>query len=918
MKVLSLPVGQKYVDAVADVVAARVRTTPAGVSSLEHVLVIVPTAESGRRLRMALACRFRRGCVPPVVMMPSALLTATENVASSVRETGLLAQMMAGLHEGDFPALFPHLPDPRTEDWCVGMATQFVDLWRILGSNALGFADVAAVAPNLIVDENADLEIARWQDLAELERRHFDQLHQVGLVHRLESMKTALAKPALPEGIEEIFLAGADEAMPALSKFAWPIEPTDLTPGDAGLPALTRANIFPCGTAGEEANRIAIYLSRVADDEALPAVCLADAEMFPELHGAMEARGLSIHDPSRQLVVTSSLGHLVSQVLSLFRGGGYEVFSAFVRGGDVQRWLCGELGLNESRIINSIKALDELQAVHLPEKLKDVRRYATGDLKAICDCIWQRLGVSSPLIGCRNLLAEIFKDRHLVDGTPGDEEFAAAAKAVNDLFAEFAGLSRLGRLELPLFEKLFESVAYSLEPDEGNVVRTEGWLELPFLDVDEVVIAGFEEGAVPESVVGHPFLPDSLRSALGLPSNEQRAARDARILAQVCAARPHGAVKVFFHAVNAVGDILKPSRLLFLTDDDGELACRVMKYYRDKVGTEAGMVADLPENWRLNLPIPERSRTLDHISPTSLVEYLICPFAYYLKKLFGEPVDDRAEELDAARFGQLCHEALDRWSRGALRESEDASAIADELALHVEQILQEWFGIDMPAIVALQGESAKRRLVHFAAVQARRHAEGWRIVATERNLTVRYGHTEIHGRCDRIDYKPADGSWCVIDYKVYDTLSRAAWYVTDAKSVAYATEVRGLPSFTLPGGEKKTKVAVWSSVQLPIYCAMLDAANDADLAAAKLERISSCYCVMGKTADETGFTEPMTGAYVSDAEKVIAKLIEGIEAGRFWPPSPVEAWRWGFESLIFNAPETSVNAAWIADQESRT
>jgi len=917
MKRLSLPNDRKYVDAVAEVVAAQVRTTSAGVNSLEHVLVVVPTAESGRRLRLALARLFPRGCVPPMVKMPSVLLTAGENVASTVQETGVLALLLSGLQKEDYPSLFPRLPDPKTEDWCVGMAAQLVDLWRILGSNAIGFADVAAAAPDLIRNENADLEIARWRDLAELEGRFFNQLHQAGLVHRLEAMKAVLSHPSLPEEIEVIYLAGAGEAMPALNKFSWPVEPIDLVPGEVGLPALTRENVFLCGTAGDEANRIAGYLAGVAETEAIPAVCLADVEMFPELYGAMEAQGLSIHDPSRQLVVTSSLGHLVSQILSLFRGGGYEVFSAFVRGGDVQRWLRSELGMGESRVINAIKALDDLQKLHLPERLKDVRQHATGDLKLICDCIWQRLNGSSPLAGCRALLAEIFRNRLLEDDNPGDEEFAAAAKAVNDLIAEFAGFSGLGRLELPLFEKLFEVVSYSLEPDEGDVIRTEGWLELPFLDADEVVIAGFQEGAVPESVVGHPFLPDSLRSALGLPSNEQRAARDARILAQVCAARPKGAVKVFFHSVNAVGDVLKPSRLLFLTDDDGELVWRVRNYYKDGVGSESNAAADLPENWRLDLPIPERTRLLEHISPTSLGEYLTCPFTYYLNRLFGEPVDDRAEELDAARFGSLCHEALDRWSRGDLRDSEDVSALADELALHTDAILQEWFGVDMPAIVALQGESAKRRLAHFAKIQAARHAEGWRIVATERDLNVRYGHTTVHGRCDRIDFNPATGAWCVIDYKVYDTLSRAAWYVTGAKAVAYATEVRGLPSFTLPSGTK-TKVAVWSSVQLPIYCAMLDAANDEVLAAAKLENISSCYCVLGKTEEDTGFSEPMTGAFVTDAEKVIVKLIEGIEAGRFWPPSPAEAWRWSFEPLVFNAPETSVSAAWIADQESRT
>ena len=62
----------------------------------------------------------------------------------------------------------------------------------------------------------------------------------------------------------------------------------------------------------------------------------------------------------------------------------------------------------------------------------------------------------------------------------------------------------------------------------------------------------------------------------------------------------------------------------------------------------------------------------------------------------------------------------------------------------------------------------------------------------------------------------------------------------------------------------------------------------------------------------------MNGAYVSEAEKLVAKLIAGIEAGVFWPPSPMDVWRWNFGNLIFNTPEESVRAAWIADQLARS
>ena len=73
-RIESFDARRKAVDAVADWLAARVRLDAAGVSSLAHLFVIVPTAQSGRRLRHALARRFPAGLVPPCVKMPAHLI----------------------------------------------------------------------------------------------------------------------------------------------------------------------------------------------------------------------------------------------------------------------------------------------------------------------------------------------------------------------------------------------------------------------------------------------------------------------------------------------------------------------------------------------------------------------------------------------------------------------------------------------------------------------------------------------------------------------------------------------------------------------------------------------------------------------------------------------------------------------------
>ena len=57
-----------------------------------------------------------------------------------------------------------------------------------------------------------------------------------------------------------------------------------------------------------------------------------------------------------------------------------------------------------------------------------------------------------------------------------------------------------------------------------------GWLELAMDDSPVLIVTGFNEGYVPESVTSDVFLPNSLRSRLGLKDNQRRYARDAYAL----------------------------------------------------------------------------------------------------------------------------------------------------------------------------------------------------------------------------------------------------------------------------------------------------------------------------------------------------------------------------------------------------
>ena len=942
-KVEYLDPRSRLVDAVADWLAARVRRTSSGAASLAHLLVVVPTAQAGRRLRLALAQRFADGLVPPLVKMPAHLLQPARDEppeADAVTELAVLADVLRAAPQDAYPVLFPRAPERRTFADAVDVAQGLLRVWRILGENGLLMRDVAARAPDLLRGDGLDLEIARWRDLAALEEAYLEALHGRGLRFRGESAGLAVADPPELPGVEQVVLPGLLSPIASLYKV---LEARNLPvavlvhadAADAGLfdewgrvrPGQENGGLADLGlkdgqvavhaTPAGEAGAVADWFAGVASDEALPALSLVDDALFPEMQGAFQARSLRLHNPAREQVATSSLGHLLGQLVALSDEPRYDVFSAFVRQGDVQRWLARALEMPRGELVRTLVDLDGLKAAHLPETLDDVRTFAAGSLRRVVDFVRERLARSGGLENVRGLLAEIFAARRLDESRPEDREFIAAATAVREMFDEFAELDLSEEQARVLFARRLQGATYSLEPDSGDVVQTDGWLEVPWVAEDELVIAGFQEGCVPESVVGHPFLPDSLRVGLGLLTNGMRSARDAFILKEALACRRPENVRISFHLLGADGTALKPSRLLLRTSDDAALARRARRFYAEADGVGETPARTLPPGWLLDLPIPADESTLAHISPSSLDWYLRCPFTYYLKRQFGESVDDAAEELDAARFGTLCHDALDAWAKGPLVDSEDAGAIADELSRQVDRLLVEWFGLSTPAIVALQADSARRRLAAFAEHQVRRHRDGWRIVATEEALEVAYDGTTVHGRCDRVDVNARTGEWCVVDYKTWDRMDHATPWDTTKAAVEFA-RARGLPLAAVADARGKPKEAAWKSLQLPLYCAMLEVSGDARFAAARTARRSACYCVLGKTPEETGFAPAMTSdAYQTDAEHLVRQLLSEIRRGVFWPPAPADAWQWDYAGILYDRPELSVREEWIADQEAR-
>ena len=441
---------KKPIEVVVEKLAGEVRPDPSGAKSLAHLLVVVPTAQSGRRLRLKLAEQLG-AVIPPEIRLPQQLLLGED----LRRETEDERVEIAGRTD-ELVAFLEALGEKGTLD----VAAQFSDIRGILGGNALAFSDVADRIGDILTDETADFEVERWKGFAELEERYFAALAKRGKTDRIVAMKKTIADPPRLEGVEKIVIAYVLDPIPAMRQVVETYKARDgvaveevrtldgrretgdgrretgdgrRETGDARRETVLAMNqIVPCATAASEAEKVAEIFAAVKADEALPSLCVADAEEFPEIQGALQAKGLKVHDPSRTLLVTSSLGHLVEQVSALVRTRSYNVFSAFIRGGDARRWLCAELKISPEEYVDALNKLDNAQAKLLPEKIDDIGPKTSGKLRAI----FEHVDVAIRKKGIRQILQSVFAAHILDERDPDAREFAAAAETVNALIDE--------------------------------------------------------------------------------------------------------------------------------------------------------------------------------------------------------------------------------------------------------------------------------------------------------------------------------------------------------------------------------------------------------------------------------------------------------------------------------------------------
>ena len=873
----------------------------------------------------------------PRVVPPEEVLDLAEvGVAHVATRAQAMVAWVAVLQSAELErlrAVFPLDPPRRSFAWALQLAEELVRLQSVLAEGGLRFADVPARAGEACAERErweqlGDLERACDARLAEAG----------AVAQPAARIAAAAAPASLPAGVRRIALLGvADPLLPVVQVLeTWsrsvPVEV--LVCGPAGgevyfdewgrprpevwtvrtlpLPEFER-RVHLCADPAAQAEAVAGLVRRAAG-QATPGIGCADAEVLPLLAGPLAEAGVTSFVPAGEPLARQALAGLIQVLQTAARDESWAAVAALLRRPEVLRWLEGAPSAGFSAT-GLLRAVDEIEVTHLPPDLAAVRHQAS-DFEGRCAGLAAALERVAVLLeklrtgawpqAWNSALAELHGGRELDLAEPADRALVEAAtawrEAADEVTAALVGGDMAGVKPAPpssrpsppavasssrgeqarplqaaeaceLARKLFAAGRRFDDKPEG-ALEIDGWLELLFRDERWLVVAGLNDGAVPEAVHGHAFLPESLRAALGLKTNAQRLARDAWQLAALAAARAErGRLDLLLGKTSAAGDPLRPSRLLFLCAET-ELPGRVERLFRELPpvgGTVAWRRAwTLAPPW---VPPPPRLRV------TAFRDYLKCPFRFYLRHVLKmEPVEAGKRELDARDFGVLVHGVLERLGQEtAWRDCIDAGKLTRYFHEALDGAVAARLGRELTLPLIVQVESARQRLAQVAQVQAATRAEGWVIQHVEWRLPkgkLRLGRLELSGTIDRIERHEPSGRWRVLDYKTSESAKTPAKaHLVSARS---AGGVATLAEATVEAGGKAWR---WIDLQLPLY----------RLAVGELlgaPEVEVGYFNVPKAVSETGievwaeYDAALHAAAMRCAEEVATAAM----AGRFWPP----------------------------------
>ncbi len=856
---------------------------------LPHWLVVVPTSQSGRRLREALAQQAGGALLSPKIATPGSLLkTPDPAVAADWMERVAWLETLESIADWEnYQELFPQ-PPAADGDWAGGLAAEFTGLRRALQENGLTLAAAARLL-------GGSVEAGRWQALGRLENLMEKKLHAWDLQSRSRVLAGGVK---LRPGITAVVLAGITEMPPLLEKslLAWEGPFTALIAApDSEAEAFSplgrplacwseRSMPWPEGGHGSvllvadprqeaaEALRVVAENQTPSDEVALGS---ADTGTGDELAQAFTRAGWPAFHPAARSV-PGGLSRWFRLWSAWLRDPKLATLADLFAMPETAALTGGRREEKASRLARlrndwmAIRPQDLRQRMQSAEFRNETERQNAEDLLSVVAAMehWRSGFLSGDFHENMNRLLEILTQTH--------EETAAEAAVIGGWLVSAAPVMRQLKREAAFWIDLMleEIPSPAPLPPDGRVIDVQGWLELLYEPGRHLVLCDMNEGKVPARNAGDPWLGEAAGAQLGLLGNADRAARDAFLYqAMLEARRTDGRVDVLCAKSGSGGEALLPSRLLLAASRD-ELPQRVKFLFQGVEPPEAGMRWHADWKWQ-----PRKVEELRKLSVTSFSTWLACPFRFYLKHALRmqTPEPDRVE-WNARDFGNVAHGILERWGRDTTaRDLTETDKLHAWLSAALDDMVGEWFGKQPPLSVRLQTESLRQRFLWFASVQAAIRADGWQAVELEQRFTLEIGDTVINGTYDRLDRHLETGALRVIDYKTgkVDAVEKEHRSKLSATTSLPSHITEDCPVIHTVDGTPYR----WKNLQLPLYALALRQSRGVLPA--------PCYFHFGATEANVKLDEWQDfPEHDLTAAAACAGWIAGqIAAGVFWPPA---------------------------------
>jgi ATP-dependent helicase/nuclease subunit B len=882
---------------VAEAVAAFLDDAAVNID-LRATWIIVPTRQSARRLREALTVRAAARCQAVLgarLLTPESLLAALVEPAAAPAAANawdVRIAWQAVLAELAADACPDLLPEARPDDpyWRRTLAAGLRQLRRLLGENGL---DCAAVARS----GHAREEAGRWRDLAELEQRFRAVLRASGLRDRDDLRAATALRPAWPPELRRIVLAATPDPLP-LILHALAARPATLSldvliaapPEEAdafdawGRPVaswtsrplpLAATALHSAANSQAQARAIASALARLASTAGTVAIAVGAPASTALLGETLATAGIASHEPAGRPLRDCEWLRWLALLQRFGEQPAFATLQQLVRLPLSTAALCKACAAPPESIFGE---LDAFASQHLPGDLHAARHLpASALVTRVLDTLagWRRQVRDGGLPALRELLNQAAAARlDGLDPAVAAQRRGEAEKLAVHLDAAAAAASRHRIQDIhTILEWLVEIAGAEMlyaAPDPA-AIPLQGWLEMLWEPAPALVLADFADGMVPAHVRGDLFLPDRLRTRLGLRDNAVRHARDAYLFTALQACRPAGAVAVWVPRTDAAGEPLKPSRLL-LQVAEAELPARIRHLFRDIDPEPPAPAASLAWRWRIPVvPPPARLRV------TAFRDYLDCPFRFYLRHVLGwrDTVEPDPDELDALGFGDLAHSVLQQFGRDpGLADCADAGQLREALRDLLATEARRRFGAGPSLALSLQLDSLGERLGTFAGAQASHRADGWRILACEQVLGE-LGDPglalPVSGRIDRIDQHEQRGDLLLLDYKTGDNAANPV----DTHRAGLPRDPAEQPlAWALWPGERHR----WRDLQLPLYAIVAESHYNRPALPG--------YFNLPRNLDGVGiaaFAE-WTPQLAASARACATGVAEAVRAGAFWPP----------------------------------